>query len=64
MKNNFFLFFKSKIKINIKGRKIERFIKRLADNTLFARYRFECVLSQLCRRRFSSASKERFFFEA
>ena len=34
MKNNFFLFFKSKIKINIKGRKIERFIKRLADNKI------------------------------
>lgn len=34
MKNNFFLFFKSKIKINIKGRKIERFIKRLANNKI------------------------------
>lgn len=34
MKNNFFLFFKSKIKINIKGRKIERFVKRLADNKI------------------------------
>ena len=34
MTNNFFLFFKSKIKINIKGRKIERFIKRLADNKI------------------------------
>lgn len=34
MKNNFFLFFKSKIKINIKGRKIERFIKKLADNKI------------------------------
>ena len=34
MKNNFFLFFKSKIKISIKGRKIERFIKRLADNKI------------------------------
>lgn len=34
MTNNFFLFFKSKIKINIKGRKIERFIKRLVDNKI------------------------------
>lgn len=34
MKNNFFLFFKSKIKINIKGKRIERFIKRLADHKI------------------------------
>lgn len=34
MKNSFFLLFKSKIKINVKGKKIERFIKRLADNKI------------------------------
>lgn len=34
MKNNFFLLFKSKIKINVRGKKIERFIKRLADNKI------------------------------
>ena len=31
MKNNFLLFFRSKVKINIKGKRIERFIKRIAD---------------------------------
>lgn len=34
MKNSFLLLFKSKIKINVKGKKIERFIKRLADNKI------------------------------
>lgn len=34
MKNNIFETFKSKIKLNIKGRKIERFLKKLAEHKI------------------------------
>lgn len=34
MKNNIFEIFKSKIKLNIKGRKVERFLKKLAEHKI------------------------------
>lgn len=34
MKNNFLEIFRSKIKLNIKGKKIERFLKRLSDHKI------------------------------
>lgn len=34
MENNIFNLFRSKIKLNIKGRKVERFLKKLSDNKI------------------------------